>query len=58
MGAGHLTIGHLGRGQGGHSPESVLHLLLSIMTGGGLGILLFKIYLLKSGPGGHSVFNI
>jgi hypothetical protein len=29
-----------------------------MMTGCGFGMLLFKTYLLKSGTGGHSVFNI
>ena len=58
VGGGHFTTGHLGRGHGGHSPESPLHLLLSIITGWGLGILLLRTYLLKSGTGGHSVFNI
>jgi hypothetical protein len=57
-GAGQFTTGHLGLGQGGHSPESFLQELLSMITGWGLGILLFKTYLLKSGTGGHSVFNI
>ncbi len=33
VGGGHFTTGQRGRGQGGHSPDSVLHLLLSIMTG-------------------------
>ena len=32
-GAGQFTTGHLGLGQGGHSPASLLHLLLSIITG-------------------------
>jgi hypothetical protein len=58
VGSGHFTIGQRGRGHGGHSPESPLHLLLSMITGWGLGILLFRTYLLKSGTGGHSVFNI
>jgi hypothetical protein len=58
VGGGHFTTGHLGRGQGGHSPVSPLHLLLSIIIGSGLGILLFRTYLLKSGTGGHSVFNM
>ena len=30
---GHLTTGQRGLGHGGHSPESVLHLLLSMITG-------------------------
>ena len=58
VGAGHFTTGQRGRGHGGHSPDSVLHLLLSIITGWGFGILLFNIYLLKSGTGGHSVFSM
>jgi hypothetical protein len=35
-----------------------VHELLSMMTGFCLGILDFSTYLLKSGVGGHSVFNI
>ena len=58
VGAGQFTTGHLGLGQGGHSPASFLQELLSIITGWGLGILLFRTYLDKSGTGGHSVFNI
>ena len=58
VGSGHFTIGQRGRGHGGHSPTSPLHLLLSMITGCGLGILLFNTYLLKSGTGGHSVFSI
>jgi len=55
-GLGQITGAHLGRGQGGHSPESFLQLLLSMMTGWGLGIEDLKTYLLKSGTGGHSLF--
>jgi len=52
-------VGQRGRGQGGHSPPSLLrHAELSMITGCCFGILLFKTYLLKSGTGGHSVFNI
>jgi hypothetical protein len=58
VGAGHCTLGQRGLGHGGHSPASALHLELSMITGWGLGILLFKTYLLRSGTGGHSVFNI
>ena len=58
VGGGHVTTGQRGLGHGGHSPESFLHDELSMITGSGLGILLFNTYLLKSGTGGHSVFNI
>ena len=58
VGGGHLTSGQRGLGQGGHSPASFLHILLSMMTGCGLGMLLFSTYLLRSGTGGHSVFSI
>jgi hypothetical protein len=58
VGSGHFTSGHLGLGQGGHSPLGLLHLLQSRITGCGLGIELFNTYWLKSGTGGHSVFNI
>lgn len=51
-------MGQRGRGQGGHSPASFLQAELSMMTGCCLGILDFRTYLLKSGTGGHSVFNI
>jgi hypothetical protein len=55
---GHFTVGQRGRGHGGHSPDSFLHALLSMITGCCLGIELFNTYLLRSGVGGHSVFNI
>ena len=42
VGSGHMTSGHLGRGQGGHSPEGFLHLLQSKITGWGLGTELFN----------------
>jgi hypothetical protein len=58
VGAGHLTSGQRGRGQGGHSPASFLQALLSMITGCCLGIELFNTYLLKSGVGGHSVLSI
>jgi hypothetical protein len=58
VGAGHFTSGQRGLGQGGHSPASFIQELLSTMTGWGLGILLFRTYLLRSGTGGHSVFSI
>ena len=58
VGGGHFTSGHRGRGHGGHSPASFLQELLSIMIGWGLGILLLRTYLLRSGTGGHSVFSI
>lgn len=58
VGGGHFTSGQRGRGQGGQIPASFLHAELSIMTGCCFGILLFNTYLLKSGTGGHSVFNM
>jgi hypothetical protein len=58
VGGGHLTSGQRARGQGGHSPASLLHEELSMITGCCLGILLFNTYLLRSGTGGHSVFNM
>ena len=33
LGSGHLTTGHRGRGQGGHSP--ILHGLLHVLIQGG-----------------------
>ena len=57
-GGGHLTSGQRARGQGGHSPASFLQDELSMITGWGLGMLLFNTYLLRSGTGGHSVFNM
>jgi len=58
VGGAHFTSGHLALGQGGHSPASFMHELLSMITGCCLGILDLSTYLLKSGVGGHSVFNI
>ena len=58
MGGAHLTSGQRARGQGGHSPASLRQAVLSMITGCCFGILLFKTYLLRSGVGGHSVFNI
>ncbi len=58
VGAGHFTSGHRGRGQGGHSPAFFWQAELSIITGCCFGILLFNTYLLRSGVGGHSVFNM
>ena len=58
VGGGHLTSGQRGLGHGGHSPALYLHILLSMMTGCGFGMLLFSTYLLRSGTGGHSVFSI
>ena len=58
VGAGHLTSGQRGLGQGGHSPPSLRQAELSTMIGWGLGILDFKTYRLKSGVGGHSDFNM
>lgn len=55
---GHFTSGQRGLGQGGQIPASFLQDVLSIITGCCFGILLFNTYLLKSGTGGHSVFNI
>lgn len=53
-----MTSGHRGRGHGGQSPDGFLHLLQSNMTGCGFGIEDRNTYLLKSGTGGHSVFNM
>ena len=58
VGGGHLTSGHRGLGHGGHSPASFLQEELSMITGWGFGMLLFRMYLLKSGTAGHSVFNM
>ena len=56
-GSGHFTTGHLGRGQGGHSP--ILQGLLHVeMHGGHFGTDVFNTYLDISGSGGHSVFNM
>ena len=57
LGSGHLTIGHRGRGHGGHSP--ILHGLEHVlMQGGHWGTLDLRTYLDMSGNGGHSVFSI
>jgi len=56
--AGHFTSGQRARGHGGHSPASFVHELLSMITGFCLGMLDFSTYLLRSGVGGHSVFNM
>jgi len=58
VGSGHFTSGQRGRGHGGHSPEGLEHLEQSKMTGCCLGIDDLRTYLLRSGTGGHSVFNI
>jgi hypothetical protein len=58
VGSGHLISGQRARGQGGHSPFGLEHLEQSRITGCCFGMLDFKTYLLKSGTGGHSVFNI
>jgi hypothetical protein len=58
VGAGHLTSGQRGRGQGGQTPASFLQALLSMITGCCLGMLDLSTYLLRSGTGGHSVFSI
>ena len=55
---GQFTVGQRGRGHGGHSPASFLHAELSIITGCCFGMLDFNTYLLRSGTGGHSVFNM
>jgi hypothetical protein len=57
-GSGHFTSGQRGRGHGGHSPLDFAHLLQSRITGCGVGTELLRTYLLRSGIGGHSVFNI
>jgi len=57
LGSGHLTTGHRGRGQGGHSP--ILQGFEQVeIQGGHLGTEDFRTYLDMSGRGGHSVFNI
>jgi len=57
FGSGHLTTGHLGRGQGGQSP--ILHGFEHVdIQGGHLGTDDLSTYLDISGCGGHSVFNI
>jgi len=33
VGGGHMTVGQRGLGHGGHSPEGLLHLLQSSITG-------------------------
>jgi len=45
VGGGHFTSGHLGLGQGGHSPPSPPFFIqdeLSMITGWGLGMLLLR----------------
>jgi len=52
-----LVAGHLGRGQGGHSP--ILQGLLQVLIQGGhLGTEDLRTYFDISGCAGHSVFNI
>ena len=52
-----MATGHLGLGQGGHSP--ILHGLEHVLIQGGhLGTVDFNTYLDISGWEGHSVFNI
>jgi hypothetical protein len=58
VGGAHFTSGQRGLGQGGHSPPFSLQAELSTMMGWGFGTELFKTYLLKSGVGGHSDFNM
>ena len=57
FGSGHCTTGHLGLGQGGHSPilQGFEHVE---MQGGQLGTEAFSTYLDISGSAGHSVFSI
>ena len=57
VGAGQFTTGHLGLGQGGHSPI-LQGLEQPAMQGGHLGTDDFRTYLDISGRGGHSVFNM
>ena len=57
-GSGHFTSGQRARGQGGHSPFGLLHLLQSKITGICLGMDDLRTYWERSGTGGHSVFNI
>ena len=57
LGSGQLASGHLGRGQGGHSP--ILQGLLQVLIHGGhLGTDDFKAYLDISGCAGHSVLSM
>ena len=57
FGSGQFATGHLGRGQGGHSP--ILHGFEQVlMHGGHLGTDDLRTYLDISGWAGHSVFNI
>lgn len=55
---GHFTSGQRGRGQGGHSPDSLVHADVSMITGCCFGMLLFSTYLLRSGTGGHWVLSM
>lgn len=57
FGSGHFATGHLGLGQGGHSP--ILQGLEQVDTQGGqLGTDDFRTYFDISGTDGHSVFNM
>jgi len=57
LGSGHLTTGHRGRGQAGHSP--ILHGFEQVeIQGGHLGTDDLRTYLDMSGRGGHSVLSI
>ncbi len=57
LASGHFRVGQRGRGQGGHSP--ILQGLLQVlMQGGQAGTDVLRTYLLISGWGGHSVFNM
>jgi hypothetical protein len=58
VGGGHLTSGQRGRGQAGHSPQSLPQAELSTIIGSGVGIELLRTYWERSGVGGHSVFNM
>jgi len=57
LGSGQFKVGHLGRGQGGHSPilQGLEHVLIH---GGHFGTEAFNTYLDISGCEGHSVFNM
>ena len=58
VGGGHFISGQRGRGQAGHSPQSLPQEELSTIIGSGVGTELLSTYCDKSGTGGHCVFNI
>jgi hypothetical protein len=58
VGGGHFISGQRGRGQAGHSPQSLPHEELSTMIGSGVGTELLSTYCERSGTGGHCVFSI